>query len=144
MSIDAVPAAEYRSLQHRAAEELAKAHLAARLLHLDLHHVRVPRNLGEQSEAGAHRHVGHGRRVTVGTSDARGLVAEDFPLAEAAALQLQFALDELGADLVVGGDAASRQLRLVDDALAGFGRQVIAVERLYGLLITHHSSLITH
>jgi hypothetical protein len=76
---------EHRPLEPRAAEELAEAHLAGRFRDRDLHHVRVPRNLGEQSEAHTHRHVGHRRRVAVRTADARGLVAEDFELAECAA-----------------------------------------------------------
>src|SRR5688572_18431945 len=50
----AFPAVEHGALQDRAAEVLAEGDAAARALHLHLHHVRVPRNLGEQSEPYGH------------------------------------------------------------------------------------------
>ena len=58
--------------------------------------MRVPRNLGEQSEADAHRHVRHRRGIAVGAADARRFVAEHLELADGAALQLAFADDYAG------------------------------------------------
>ena len=47
MGVHRLPLVEHRPLQDRASEKLPEPHADLRVTHFELHHVRVPRNLGE-------------------------------------------------------------------------------------------------
>jgi len=57
--------------------------------------VRVPRKLGEESEAHPHGDVAKGLRIGVLPADTRGLVAEDLEMAVAADFELTLSLNGL-------------------------------------------------